>query len=357
MIKKVFENSHLNHLTNPRLSKKNITVVASALVILGSSLYFIFKTKNKEAEVTSIPEVYTETVELRDRFDPSWYYAKIGPANDLPVVSEVAGRIEKWIVTSSEQVKKGSPLLTVRPMDSALNTNNYTVRADINGEVGAILYEEGHLIKAGDPLTQLWDTSKRVLQWQVSFDELSVFKAGLELEAFYDDPMFAKSMESLDGKSPQNSQIEKGIPIKVVSVSRIEEQRGLGYQVRAELLCRDSSRIDPCDSLPTKTWVRVLLRKNFRKTIEVASKLASEKDPFLFVIGKDSIAEKREVKLGTESAGFVEIVSGLSVGEVIVSSFGTKPETGKPVSVVTREKIIKEGEGEKAEKAQKKDKG
>jgi len=58
---------------------------------------------------------------------------------------------------------------------------------------------------------------------------------------------------------------------------------------------------------------------------------------YVYVVGDNQVVEKRTVQIGRRRPGEVEIISGLSAGEVVIVDGTQKARDGQPVEILLRE--------------------
>jgi membrane fusion protein (multidrug efflux system) len=58
---------------------------------------------------------------------------------------------------------------------------------------------------------------------------------------------------------------------------------------------------------------------------------------YVYVVGDNQLVEKRAVQIGRRRPGEVEILDGLSAGEVVIVDGTQKARDGQPVNVLSRE--------------------
>ena len=75
-----------------------------------------------------------------------------------------------------------------------------------------------------------------------------------------------------------------------------------------------------------------LIRNSKHNALTVPLSALNENKKFVFVV-KENILERREVKVGADDGNFIEILSGLSEGETVVTSATKGLETGMKVEI------------------------
>jgi membrane fusion protein (multidrug efflux system) len=57
---------------------------------------------------------------------------------------------------------------------------------------------------------------------------------------------------------------------------------------------------------------------------------------FVFVVGEEDLVQRREVRTGRRRPGQIEILEGLSPGELVITEGTQKARPGKPVRIIER---------------------
>ena len=169
------------------------------------------------------------------------------------------------------------------------------IRAPFAGVLGLRKVSVGTLVRPGDIITTLDDVSIIKLDFTVPEAFLGALKDGMTVRvkvAAYPDRTF-------EGKVA-------GIDTRVDPVSR-------AVALRAEIP-------NPDAALRPGMLMTVSLLKSQRTVLAVPeqSLVPVEDKQYVFVVGADKTAERREVTIGARQPGFVEIVSGLKRGERVV---------------------------------------
>lgn len=169
------------------------------------------------------------------------------------------------------------------------------IRAPFGGVLGLRKVSVGTLVRPGDIITTLDDVSIIKLDFTVPEAFLSALKDGMTVRV----RVAAYPERTFEGKVA-------GIDTRVDPVSR-------AVALRAEIPNADAV-------LRPGMLMTVALLKNQRVVLAIPeqSLVPVENKQYVFVVGADKTAERREVTIGARQPGFVEIVSGLRRGERVV---------------------------------------
>lgn len=189
--------------------------------------------------------------------------------------------------------------------------DDLTIRAPFNGRVGFRAVSIGSLVSPGDAITTLDDISVIKLDFTVPEPVMSYIEPGL--------PVAAVSV-TLPGKTFDGKVDSVGARVDAVTRS---------ITVRA-LLPNERGELRP------GLFMNVHLSGAPRDAVVIPEQaLVNERGAvFVFVVGEDQIARRREVQAGGRQLGTVEIVSGLLPGERIVVDGLVKLRDGLPVRAV-----------------------
>jgi membrane fusion protein (multidrug efflux system) len=187
------------------------------------------------------------------------------------------------------------------------------VLAPFSGRMGLRQVSPGALVSPGDLITTLVDDSRMKLDFTIPALYLNTVRVDTSIEA--ESPVF-----------PNRS--FAGV---VASVDSTIDPVTRSVTVRA-ILPNDHG-----DLVPGMLMTLNLLR-NERDTIVISEEavIPRGRSTFVMVVDESSepyTAEQRTVQLGTRLPGQVEVVSGLEVGETIVSHGTLKLRPGSPVRI------------------------
>ncbi len=190
------------------------------------------------------------------------------------------------------------------------------VKAPFSGVLGLRNVSVGALVSPGDVITTLTDNSQMKLDFTVPSVFLASLSPGLPVVAasrIYRGELFHGEVRSIDNQ--------------IDAVTR-------AIRIRAILP-------NPDKRLKQGMLMTVDLFMNARENIVIpeAALLPQGEENFVVVaVDKDgaTFAEKRRVTLGSRRVGEVEITSGLSEGERVVTDGGFKAKPGAPLRIITK---------------------
>ncbi len=184
-----------------------------------------------------------------------------------------------------------------------------SLRAPFAGVTGLREVSPGALIAAGNSITSLDDLSTMRLDLNLPSLSLRSLRVGMSIDAYSDalDKRFSGTVTAINPR--------------IDPVSR-------SVRLRAHI-------DNPDGELKPGMLMRVSLLKDQRQSILVpASALqSSEQRHYVWLLNADQQAERREVKLGIRQADSVEVLSGLSPGDTLISEGFLMLRPGSPVAV------------------------
>lgn len=188
------------------------------------------------------------------------------------------------------------------------------VRAPFSGFLGFRNISEGTLLTPGTVITTLDDVSVIKLDFTIPEIYLADVSKGQIVQAnsiVYDDKVFEGTVSVVGSR--------------IDPVTR-------GVSVRATI---DNSNLQ----LRPGMLMTVSLALNEKSTLVVPERsvIASQGQQYVFVVGSDNKVVRTEVALGRRRNGFVEVLTGLSLGQEVVSEGTVRVRPGQTVQPQGRE--------------------
>lgn len=190
--------------------------------------------------------------------------------------------------------------------------NQLQISAPFNGVLGVRNISEGAYVRPGDVLTTLDDISVIKLDFQLAENHLASVNVGQLIEATsiaYKDELFSGKITSISSRvDPVTRAVE--VRAKIDNQS-LKLRPGMFLQIR----------------LQTAVLNTLILPE--------ASLIPIEDKHYVFVI-KDNKAIRKQVSIGLRKPGFVQITSGVNIGEEVVIEGALKLRVGSSVNVLNR---------------------
>lgn len=196
--------------------------------------------------------------------------------------------------------------------------NDRRITAPFSGVVGLRNISVGSLLQPGVPITTLDDDSIMKLNFSVPSVHMTTLKPGLEIiarAAPFGDRVFTGTLSSVD--------------TRIDPVSRAITARAI--------LANDERLLKP------GLLMNVTLLKKQRLAIVIPESaiVFDGQQTFVFLVqtGEDgqTFARKTEVRIGTRSPGYVEILEGLAAGELVVTHGTIKVSDERAVKILARQ--------------------
>ncbi len=193
---------------------------------------------------------------------------------------------------------------------------DYTVTAPFDGRLGTRRISVGALVSPGTVITTLDDLSTMKLDFSVPETFLATLREGLDIEAT---------------TSAYPSEVFRG---RVTSVDTRVDPATRAVGIRAELP-------NPDQSLRPGMLMVVDLIKDRRESLMIAeeSLVPFENQQFVFVIGEDNTVSRVSVTIGRRQPGSVEVLEGLTLGDLVVTEGNTALNTGDRVRLLNEDDI------------------
>ncbi|MBX2834933.1 MAG: efflux RND transporter periplasmic adaptor subunit [Micavibrio sp.] len=192
------------------------------------------------------------------------------------------------------------------------------IQAPFDGVLGLRQISVGALAQPGTKITTIDDTNVMKLDFSVPEVFLSTLTSGVEIKATteaYPDEVFTGKISSVD--------------------SRIDP---VTRSLRARALIDNAQgRLKP------GLLMQVELQKNPRQTLVVPEEalIPEGSNTFILVVsttGDKTTAERRKVELGQRQFGEVEILSGVKIGDKVVTHGTLRVRPGAPLEITATEK-------------------
>lgn len=239
--------------------------------------------------------------------------AKLQLERTIPLVRQGAA---SQSVLDQRQREFDTAAARVRALEARMEQR--LIIAPFDGVLGLRNISVGALVQPGTPITTLVDLSKMKLDFNVPSVFLPTLAEGLDIiatAAAFGDREFKGQVTSIDSQIDENTR---------------------SITVRAVI---------PNDDMVLKPGLLMSVRlyKDPRRTILIPeeSLLVQGRKKFVYVIhdqdGK-TIARRTEVETGSRRVGVVEILSGLSEGDIIVTDGTMKITDGAAVNAIIVEK-------------------
>ncbi|GHV83017.1 hypothetical protein AGMMS50212_03570 [Spirochaetia bacterium] len=217
---------------------------------------------------------------------------------EVSIFPVVAGKISELRLRVGDAVRQGQIVAVVDPSRPGEVYSSSPVRSTINGTILQVPYSTGDTVSAQSAIYVVGDLSSLVVETFVPERFSSSVQNGLKAEIYFD---------SISGETWRGT-------VSEVSPVLDPASRTLRIRLRFE-------KSDP--RIRAGMFATVSLVTNAHRNVLVIPRTAmisTYGSWIVFVVNENNIAERREISLGLESETQVEVLSGLKIGDKVVSS-------------------------------------
>jgi len=300
-----------------RIYRITIAIGAILLVLI---LYRLFTSKlfQKEAgEETYLVPVSMVEVVTGDIRDILFYSGDIQGEEQAIVYPVVTGTLLRYVVEEGEYVRKGSTLALLRRMETWDDYKPVVVEAPISGVVGYNYLDVGEIATTQTPVSLVVGGKGLRVTMKVPDIELGLIDVGMRAEVrvpTLPDTWFEGIVSKV---SPILNSDTRTAYVEVFLEERPDDVwPGMFGDVRIILEEKKDVTIIPMDT--------VLYAGN-----EMV-------DPHCFVLD-GTMTQKRELELGIIEGNMVEVLSGVSPGELVIDLGKENVDDGIEVEVIVEE--------------------
>lgn len=240
---------------------------------------------------------------------------EIESQNSVSVFPDTSGKVISTEVMLGSTVKRGQLIAYIDPSRPGERYNSSPVYAPISGSIISVPVKNGTTVSTTSAITQIGDISNLQITAYIPERYVSFLRTGLKAQVSveaYPDVLF-------------DATVTRVSPV-VDSISRTK-------QIILHFDKRDS-RINA--GMFAKL---ILFTKDYSGAVTMpAQSLVTYNDKFFaYVVKGDSTVERREVTLGENVSGTVQIISGLKEGERVVIQGQTSLSDGAKIKDISSE--------------------
>ena len=249
---------------------------------------------SQSANLISVRTLVAEMTSLQDYVNTT---GEIEPTSSVDVFPDIGGKIQSVNINVGSYVKKGAVLMKVNPSTPGTQYALNTVSAPISGTVTSLKVKTGNTVTAGTAVVTIGNVDE--LQVTASVPERNVaslkkgLKADIALEA-YPGQVFVAS---------------------IVRISPVVDSSSRTKSVTLEFDKKDS-RINAGMFAKVKLYTDVYAGC---PVIPETAVLEKSGNKYIYVVNSDgATVSQRTITLGKSVDNYVQITSGVSVGEKMV---------------------------------------
>ncbi len=292
--------------------KKIITIIIIVLVI-GIVLRLTLVKKQSIGKMERIPpSVEIILVKKGDVQKTNTLIGTLTADKTVQVFPEGMGRVTKLFVKEGSYVQKGEKIIGIKNETVGFDFEESYVTAPISGTVAKILVDIGSTVAPQVPVAMIVDASRIKVSFNVPEIEAQYFRLNMPVNISVD----AVSERAFNGYITEISPVVDPLT-KTVAVKGVIQNPGINLK-------------------PGMT-ARVSIKLSEKKGVVAISKDALI-DNSVFVVNRDSTAERRPIKIGLIGDELIEITEGLSENEYVVVLGQQRLAGGEKVIPIVRER-------------------
>ncbi len=230
----------------------------------------------------------------------------------VQVFPEGMGRVTKLFVKEGSYVPKGEKIIGIKNETVGFDFEESYVTAPISGTVAKILVDIGSTVAPQVPVAMIVDVSRIKVSFNVPEIDAQSFRLNMPITINID----AVSEKAFNGYITEISPVVDPLT-RTVGVKGVIQNSGINLK-------------------PGMT-ARVSIKLSEKKGVVAISKDALI-DNAVFVVNRDSTAERRSIKIGLIGDELVEITEGLRENEYVVILGQQRLAGGEKVIPIVRER-------------------
>lgn len=281
-------------------------IITGAALAVAAVLIVVFLPKRGKVEEKNPPLVEVATVsrgKITKTLDIVGY---VVPTRQSAAIARSYGKVKSIYISEGSRVAKDQTLMILQPDEVGLEFEPQPIKAPIAGVVAEIMVKEGEPAAPGTPLAAIVDPYSVEVEVSLPGEDYAQIKEGSRAFLFFDSNTIHARVRA---KAPVVDPMTR--TFKVILAPQEHPQEFLsGLSVNAKLVLAE------------------------REAVIIVPQTALEGSSLLVVSG-DSVI-KRNVELGLQSDGFVEVLSGINDTERIVTFGGKTLKSGQKVRIVER---------------------
>jgi membrane fusion protein (multidrug efflux system) len=234
----------------------------------------------------------------------------ISARKTAPVFPETVGRITRILVKEGKKVYKNSRLMGIRNETIGFEYEEGFITSPISGIVALVMVDVGSMVNPQTPVAKVVDYSTIKVNFSVSETEVGCIEKKNSV------------MVTIDGLE------DSVFTAHISEVSPVIDPSTRTVKITATVN-------NPKRLLKPGMTARVSVNLGEEKDVVFVEK-DTYREGFLFVV-EDSIAKKREVKIGLIGDEYIEVSEGLKVGEKVVTVGQERLAGGEKVNPIMLE--------------------
>ncbi len=274
-------------------SLKKIVIIIIVILVIGAALRIMLNRKPVKTAVERIAlpvEVISAT--KTDVVRSCELVGTITADKTVQILPETMGRVTKVIAPEGSRVNRGERIIAIRNESIGFEFEEAYVTSTISGTVAKILVDVGATVSPQVPVALVVDMSTLKVNFNV---------AEMDAQCFRSNNTVIVSVDAIP---------DKKFIARISEISPIVDPLTKTVAVKATI-------VQPSSGLKPGMTARVSFKLGERKNV-IAVPADAIVDNSVFVVSNDSLAQRRNIKIGLTGDEMVEILEGLNEGEKIV---------------------------------------
>ena len=246
----------------------------------------------------TIHSVKTEVLEKKDLQEYLTLNGNIQATNTISVYPQIGGKITKVYVTLGSTVKRGDKIAEIDPSSPGNYYEVSPVYAPISGTITALPLTVGTSVNTQTSIAQIGNIEQLQIKARVPERDIASLKNGLSAQV----TLVAYKNQNFDAH--------------VIRVSPIVDEVSRSKEI---YLAFDKADEKINAGMYAKIKLNTILHKNVFVISNDAVQTIDGKT-IIFIVNDDNTVSERQVSLGVNVDGYVEILSGVEEGEKVVIS-------------------------------------
>ncbi|MBN2041594.1 MAG: efflux RND transporter periplasmic adaptor subunit [Spirochaetes bacterium] len=311
------------------MKKKIVIIIIAVVALVAVYRIYNFITTKANKNNGAVPEereipVKAVAVKQIDMVESMNYTGDIVGTEVVNVFSQVPGKIKQINATEGQHVNKGQTLFKIDRDIVGMDYMPAIVDSPITGYIGKVMVDKGVTVSPASPLAQVVNMNDVEAVIFIIERNINKIKLGMTAEVkvatFRDRVFYGKVYKKSAVVDPVNRTLEVHILLD-----------------NKNLLLKHGMFAD----------VKIIIdKKNNTLAVPVDSIMMDENNNFYVMLAKDGKAVKRNVKTGIDFESYTEILSGLTVNDVVVT-LGKENVTNGSRLLVYREDVDKNSKEKK----------
>ncbi|MCX5781433.1 MAG: efflux RND transporter periplasmic adaptor subunit, partial [Elusimicrobia bacterium] len=217
---------------------------------------------------------------------------------EAKVFSVMPGKVHSKVKATGSRVEKNEPIIEIDRDEPAMEFSLVKVKSPLKGIITRYFVNEGETVFPSFPLAEIASIERVKINVQISEKDFSKVQNGLDAIFYVDTYPNAKYKGKLANLNQSLDEMSRTISADIVAPN-------IGYQLKPGMFAK----------------VEIFAKKHQNALIipQEAVMYNPGSENTVFVINNDGLASLRTVKLGLQTKGYVQVLSGVNEGEDVIT--------------------------------------